>query len=83
MRQNGNVWCERLSALLKFILMFALQELDSLRANDDRRRQDIVRAAVCSMSLRTCIDRDIQVSSFESRLNKVVAVQDDLWEVRC
>ena len=23
-----------------------------------------------------------QVSSFESRLNKVVAVQDDLWEVR-
>lgn len=81
MRQSGNVWCERLSALRKFILTFALQELDSLRANDDRRRQDIVRAAVCSMSLRTCIDHDTQVSSFESRLNKVVAVQDDLWEV--
>jgi hypothetical protein len=58
MMRNVIVWCDRLSAVLKFNLMFALQELDSLRANDDRRRQDIVRAAVCSMSLHTCIDHD-------------------------
>ena len=28
-------------------------------------------------------DTAVQVSSFESRLNKVISVQDDLWEVCC
>jgi hypothetical protein len=62
--------------------LLVYQELDSLRANDERRRQDTVRVSASLLPLDHFIDQHFQVSSFEARLNKVVAVQDDLWEVR-